>query len=340
MSDIDLVRDLRAESGLPGPERLAAGRARLSAAIAAETGRAVRQTGGKPRLLLTIGAGLLATAAVATVLAEPVKAPPAPQMHGTAEGSTAPPMQETAAVQLLDAASVTVAAHASREPGSHQWIYTRSVDAEQGQPTVTSDGWITFDGSQTAYLVDGKLTVHTANAVPPGSDTSPLGRYDDDTTPETAYNALASLPSDPKAILAEIRPWLAKLGPDTAERDDSGSAAAKESAEEFEYLSRLIWNAYAAAPGSALAAVFKTMAAIPGVTVEQGVKDAVGRSLVGVSANDGGVELLLDPATYQVVGMRTLSHRANGHGTGSAGSTVLGSLAWTRITLVAEPGQK
>ncbi|WP_034267865.1 CU044_5270 family protein [Actinospica robiniae] len=340
MSEIDVVRELRAESGLSGPERLAAGRARLSAAIAEEAGRSVRRTAGRQRLFLKVGVGLLATAAVAAVLAEPAKAPPAPPVHEASKGPDTPPMQEAAAVQLLEAASVTVAAHTGREPGNHQWIYSRSVDAEQGQPTVTDDEWITFDGSQSAYLVDGKLTLHTSPALPPGSDTSPLGLYEQNTTLETAYNALASLPSDPEAILADIRPWLTKLGPDTAELDGSGSATAKEHIEEFDYLSQLIWNAYAAAPGSALAAVFKTMAAIPGITVEQGVKDVVGRPSVGVSNNGGTDELLLDPTTYQVVGMRVLSQVPKGDANGPDEATVRESLAWTQVTMVSEPGRK
>lgn len=336
MSELDLVRELRAESGLPGPERLASGRARLSAAIAEETERAagspqgavslrVRSVGGTPRKRLTIGVGLLATAAVVAVLAEPAKAPLSP-----------PKTRDTAAVQLLDAASVTVAAKTSKEPGSLQWIYTRSVDREQEQPTQAYDGWITFDGSRTAYLQNDKLTVNRENTLPAGSNTSPLGRYDANTTPETAYNALASLPSDPKALLAEISRHVSSA-PQTG---IFVSASANESTKEFEYLAQLIWNAYAAAPGTALAAVFKTMAAMPGITVEQGVPDAVGRPSVAVSPDGGRTELLLDPATYQVVGLRTTSGGVNQGGAGPGTGAVLYSLALVQVTMVSGPGRK
>jgi hypothetical protein len=45
------------------------------------------------------------------------------------------------------------------------------------------------------------------------------------------------------------------------------------------------------------------MAAIPGVTVQQGITDAVGAPAIGVSDDGGYDQLLLDPVSYQVIGL-------------------------------------
>jgi hypothetical protein len=49
------------------------------------------------------------------------------------------------------------------------------------------------------------------------------------------------------------------------------------------------------------------MAALPGISVQQGVTDEAGAQAISVS-DDGYDQLLLDPNTYQVLGMRQL-HR-------------------------------
>ena len=49
------------------------------------------------------------------------------------------------------------------------------------------------------------------------------------------------------------------------------------------------------------------MAAIPGVTVQQGITDVAGNPAIGVSDDGGYDQLLLDPVSYQVTGLRQLS---------------------------------
>ena len=49
------------------------------------------------------------------------------------------------------------------------------------------------------------------------------------------------------------------------------------------------------------------MAAIPGVTVQRGITDAAGNPAIGVSDDGGYDQLLLDPVSYQVTGLRQLS---------------------------------
>jgi hypothetical protein len=79
---------------------------------------------------------------------------------------------------------------------------------------------------------------------------------------------------------------------------------------EFDYASLLLWNAAAGvgAPPAAEAAVFRAMAAIPGVTVQQDIADAAGARAIGVSGDGGYDQLLLDPVSYQVIGLRQVSN--------------------------------
>jgi len=94
----------------------------------------------------------------------------------------------------------------------------------------------------------------------------------------------------------------------------------------------------AAAPPSALAAVYRAIATIPGVTVQQGLRDAAGSPAVGVSADGGATELLLNPQTYQVIGIHMTM--APGKAKTVVQARSAGSIAYVRIAEVSRPGQR
>jgi hypothetical protein len=77
---------------------------------------------------------------------------------------------------------------------------------------------------------------------------------------------------------------------------------------EFDFLTLVLWNAAGGvgAPPAVEAAVFQAMAALPGISVQQGTTDEAGAQAISVSA-DGYDQLLLDPKTYQVLGLRQLN---------------------------------
>ena len=75
--------------------------------------------------------------------------------------------------------------------------------------------------------------------------------------------------------------------------------------------------------------MFRAMATLPGVTVKQGITDAAGAQATGVSA-DGYDQLLLDPVSYQVIGLLQLS-------TGTVPKPIL-SLAYAQVSEVSGPG--
>ena len=110
----------------------------------------------------------------------------------------------------------------------------------------------------------------------------------------------------------------------------------------FDYLAQLLWDAYAAAPPAALAHVYQAMADIPGVTVARGLTNAVGRAGIGVSANGGASWLLLDPHTYQVIGLNEKAISSRSVMVKGAPITFSGtiSMAWAEVAIVSGPGER
>jgi hypothetical protein len=205
------------------------------------------------------------------------------------------------------------------------------VQTQTGTPAQSNENWIRFDGLEQAYYQDGQLIVQPESS---GSD-----------GPLDSYHTLAALPAAPTAILATARQVVG-----TTQREwenwSSGSVVAELAPRtvgdaEFDYLAQLLWDAYAAAPPAALAHVYQAMAEIPGVTVTRGLTNAVGRSGIGVSAN-GVSWLLLDPRTYQVIGLneRAISNRSvmvKGAPITFSGTI---TMAWADVAVVAAPGQR
>jgi hypothetical protein len=326
MNDLDLVRTLRADVPSPSPARLAAGRGRILAAAAARRRRYWR-------LALPVGA-VTAAAAVAVVAVlggtatpshlRPAATPSHPRPAATGRVSLA--------AQVLTVAARTVAAEPATRPGNRQWIYSRFVQTQTGTATQSDENWIRFDGREQAYYLNGQLIV-----VPESSGSG---------GPLSSYRELAALPAAPSAIIA-----VASQAVGTTQRQwenwSSGSVvselAPRTAGEaEFDYLAQLLWNAYAAAPPATLAHVYQAMADIPGVTVTGGLTNAVGRAGIGVSANGGVSWLLLDPQTYQVIGLGEQALSRESVMVKGAPITFSGtiSMAWADVAVVAAAGQR
>ncbi len=237
-------------------------------------------------------------------------------------------------------------------PGPHQWFYTKFVEYGYGQPIQSSENWETFDGRQTAYFQNGQLIVHKTLGVFGSGGPTALDKYNANATPQTAYNALASLPSSPRALLAVVAQQVAAVGSQNVAAGSPVSlyTSTNRDALDFDYLAQLLWNAAPSAePRSAEAAVFRAMAAIPGVSSQRGITDAVGQPAIGLSASGGKSQLLLDPQTYQVIGVRAFSAgqkvslRAAGRKAAKLHwppkGTIFISMAWAQVTMVSGPGR-
>jgi hypothetical protein len=310
MNDLDVVRDLRAEMPLRDAARMAEGRARLLAETAATRPPRTRRV-----RLLTVAASAVAISAAAVAGYALIPAGGPVSAHPPAKAGEVS-RQATLAARILREASATVErASVTAEPAPGQWIYAKTVDYQPQAGTTTSENWMTFDGVQTAYYdtPGGPLVEHTSPSGAPdiAKDTSPLAAFGQSATPKTAYDALASLPSDPSALLAEIGKAASAGGANIAAGDPVAESAPRNQAQlEFDYLTLLLWNAAGGmgGPPKAEADAFQAMAALPGISVQQGVTDAAGVEAIAVSDDGGYSQLLLDPRTYQVLGLRQLSN--------------------------------
>ena len=317
MTDLDLVREMRAAVPAPTSARLAAGRSLILAAAA------------RPRRYwrLALPAGAITAAAAVAVVAV---------LGGTATPSRhpkpVPAAQVSLAARILTVAARTVAAAPSARPGDRQWVYSRFVQAQTGQATQSDENWIRFDGLEQAYYLNGQLILHP--------ETSGSGG------PLDSYRELAALPASPSAILSAAREVVGTT-PREWENWSSGSVVAELAPRtigdaEFDYLAQLLWDAYAAAPPAALAHVYQAMAEIPGVTAARGLTNAVGRAGIGVSANGGVSWLLLDPRTYQVIGLNERAIGARPAKVKGGPLTFSGtiSMAWADVAIVRDPGER
>jgi hypothetical protein len=321
-NDLDLIGEFRADLPPARPADLAAGRARLLTAMRPATSR--RRT---VRVLLPAGAvGTAAVAAVVFTLLGTTGAPPTPE-----------PGQ---AARLLADASVVVSAQPDVEPAPGQWIYSDSISYTYPRTRTEYGSWTTFDGSEDAYVENGRLVTHHR---PPAAPS-------DEDTPETSYAAMAALPTDPKAMLAYADKQVAgqKLAEVAASSPLNLYAARSTKAQlEFDYLAGLLWQSQNAAPPSAVAAVFSAMSTIPGIST-QSVLDDSGTPTVAISANGGLTRMLLDPKTYRVRGAQSLSDGTNPAkpGNGKTPSTpwpprgqIVSSLTLAQVALVSGPGK-
>lgn len=324
MNDLDLIREFRTQAPAPDGHQLAVGRARL---IQAATERIqpppqrhpFRPT--RPGLARVVAAAATVTVAAGTAAGLALtsggsRTAPPPGAGHAAGPATGPSAQATLTARFLRQASATVErAPAPTEPAPGQWIYNRTVDYQHGQGTSRDQEWITFDGAGTAYYErpGGPLITHASTAGVPAfpKGTSPLKAFGITATPKTAYDALASLPSGPKALLAAIARAvpMSQAANLVGGNPAFGHAPRRETQLQYDYLTLLLWNAAAGVggPPKAEAAVFRALATLPGITVQQGITDAAGAAAIGLSDDGGYHQLLLDPRTYQVLGLRSVS---------------------------------
>jgi hypothetical protein len=274
----------------------------------------------RPRLLAAVagGAALAVCAAGITGYAltrsHGPAAGPAAAVSSTPKTAPTPAAVQQAALAariLRDAATQVARVGVTAEPGPNQWIYAKTVMYEYpGGVQPADENWETFDGSQTAYFAGGQLITHTSPAAVPGRGVSAWTAWKAEISPKTAYDLLKSLPANPQALLFTVGKYVQEEGPSNVAAGDPLSAMppATQSQAEFDFLTLVMWNAAGGVggPPAAEAAVYQAMAALPGISVQQGVTDEAGVQAISVS-DDGYDQLLLDPKTYQVLGLRQLN---------------------------------
>ncbi|MFF0116751.1 CU044_5270 family protein [Streptomyces prasinus] len=300
MNELSELRGLRADAPLPDADRLAAPRARLTAAFRQET-RPERAALTRRRMILvgaaTAGA-LAVTAGIVATLPEDstrVSARKGPQM-----------LSADASADALELAATTVEKHDGTEPGPKQWVYEKSTVFVQGKPQ-NSEEWTRWDGTGHASLP----------GVPPAGDISDFDPDElqvwygpnqeerwrkegyEDRSQRQFYRFLATLPSDSDRMMKRIREKHA-IG------SIKGETRAQRDWREIDVLYRSVLI-----PPNVQAGLFRALAKIPGTRVTTGVKDPLGRAAIGVSVTyverapsgwQGKQEIFFDPESYAYLG--------------------------------------
>ncbi|QKW33331.1 CU044_5270 family protein [Actinomadura sp. NAK00032] len=243
-----------------------------------------------------------------------------------------PAVQLVSAAQVLGKAAQTAEARPAVTPRPGQWWYTKVVEAgptaEHGPKPHYSENWIKLDGSKDASLLNGKLVIYHHR-----------GAGAENFKAET--DRLMSLPSDPAKLRALLYEKVdAASAGDRMSKDRDGQA--------FRDAAQMLWDAPVAMPPATQAALYRVLAAIPGVQVQRNVKDGAGRPAIALSRGFGE-QFLLDPVTYQMVAQRTVNTGHNAPISRTKGKdprynvplgTVMYSLTRVVTKLVDKAGQR
>ncbi|MFD7492039.1 CU044_5270 family protein [Streptomyces sp. NPDC059832] len=280
MDEMTQLRELRADAPVPDRGALAPGRQRLTEAAA--PGRRVHRLRADWRVAAV---GAAAAITVAAVLGTQLGDAAAPDRSGPA--STAGTLRLDSPAEVLNrAADALEKQPAGPEPRDDQWIYTRTVQAAQGDQNGMAAGRVTYDP-------DAWVPYDNSAAAKNGKDS-------DYRTARQVYRATEALPDDPARLLAKVR----SFHPTGNTADSPPEAEAQHS---FRAMGLMV-EAYPIAP-AALARIYRAMATIPGVHVtDHLVKDAAGREAIAITRKEDGLheqrEILLDPHDFSYVGLR------------------------------------
>lgn len=202
------------------------------------------------------------------------------------------PGASPSAAEVLERAADQVAARPEVRPRDDQWVYESFVHDSADAPREES--WVRFDGTTYAtYQPAGSshLVVHQDE------------QGTTDATPEQWYDELAALPEDSHALLVQLR---------TSDLVDH-TIPSTEAVSDFGNVAECLLVA-PVLPLQAQASLFRALATIPGVEVDDDAHDLLGRSVLAVIWTGGNqegidpdekIEVLLDPSTYAALGERS-----------------------------------
>ncbi|MEU7295164.1 CU044_5270 family protein [Streptomyces exfoliatus] len=304
----------------PAPGRTEARRRHLLSEIDRQTrARSTRPVlRPKRRMALVLGA---AVAAGATVVVLSLGS-------GTTGAPNVPPAS-AASVQVLERAALAANATSQTKVLDGQYVYVKTVgytsvlsENKAGQMELLreDDGmeqWTSVDGSEpTLQRKAGKDKLLPQEG--PANLNSPT------------YNFLAALPTDPHALLKQIR--------EDAEKNHGAGSDSTTGPDQqaFVTIGDLLRNGVT--PPATTAALYRAAALIPGVDIAPDAVDAAGRRGVAVvRVHDGErTEWIFDASTNRLLGERTVLLKDNAWG--KAG-TVVTSVALVSSGIATEAGQ-
>lgn len=326
MSELDLLRDIAATPAPASPRTRARARAALSTRIdAAERG---------PRRVWFLSlTGAVATVGVVAVAFFSLGS------GGSHAASAAPALLHKAATAVLAQPGL-----GTLKPG--QYIYTKSVNAylttdlttdQLGRTTSefsvliprTRESWLGPDGTGWLHETSGKPAFLSERDrrrwVAAGRPDLGSGRVTDmalrnEDAPNLPMESL-DLPTDPEVLFARLEKQ--------ARGHSSGTYV-----QMFDLVGSNLRETYTTP--AQRAALYEVAARLPGVELIGNVKDAVGRTGVGVAMNDQSHRernaLIFDPVNYALVGEQAISLPGNWYG--YPAGTVIGHGAYLEQAVV------
>ncbi|WP_433473853.1 CU044_5270 family protein [Spirillospora sp. CA-142024] len=292
----------------------------------------VRQGRRRMRRRRTASVSAVTAVAAATVVASVTTG--AGMVGGDGGPGTTDPseLRLASATQVLKRAAEKAQARPETRPRPDQWAYAKTLEqgvaTGHGERPAVQETWTRMDGTQDAWFDDGKLVVHRQLEQVAGS----VSRR---------YARLGTLPTSPGALRTVIYKEIDAI----PQRDRQGP---DRDGEAFRTAAQMLWDAPLGFAPKTQAALYRVLAQIPGVRVDAKVKDGAGRPAIAISRGFGE-QFLLDPATYQVVGQRTVSNGRNAPQSKNGGvdsrfavppGTVTYSLTLLTVKVVDKAGQR
>jgi hypothetical protein len=302
MDELKLLEDLRRETPPITAAAAQAARARLLAA-AAESQPPAPRRGARGRLSragwrVAIAAALGVALTAVTVARDLGADPQRPQQAGPA-GLLGAGVANAA--ELGARAASAAAARPAANPRPNQWLYLEQLFAETGSDAppfapvgarrVTRRSWNRIDAKRFAYEHRGRL--HQL----PNHQLSPV-------YPWRTFAYVSRLPADPRALLARL---YATVSGGQKPYDHARFSREEQHRMVFDFIGDVLRDNIA--PPGVQAAIFRALPMIPGVRLQRDAVDAAGRHGVAFArVHDGHVrtELILDPRTYQYLGLRQI----------------------------------
>ncbi|WIX82915.1 CU044_5270 family protein [Amycolatopsis carbonis] len=314
MDEVEMIKAGRPPRQLPDDATLTAARAQLIT-VATQESRGRRNPKPSRYWVLT---GTLATAAAAAVVVGVVFAPspagrePVPSAASPAAVSPGV-VRAVDVVKILNTAAQRALALPNVPPRPDQYVYTQYTDGRQV--------WRSVDGGHTGLVQrsDGSRDVTPGCSDGQASAVDKAGQeVPGTTTPCSAEGAAykPGLPTDPAALLT----YLNGNVPYSADRPGDVNRVAKGTMELFDttYLTP-----------ATRAALFKTIATLPGLHLDTTASDSLGRQGIGISWTYGSTnQLVFDPSTYTFLGVTT-----------SADNGTEGASSVARVAIVDQAGQ-
>ncbi|MFG1754548.1 CU044_5270 family protein [Streptosporangium sandarakinum] len=311
MNEIEIVRNLRDE--VPHRPDVHAEERRLLTEIrggSPSPGRRPARLAFRPRWGLALAGAVLAAGAVVAVQAGGIGEP---RDRPTIAGPSAdrPP---SAAVVLENAALVAARAEAA-DIRPDQWVYRKESQHFPHGDLPTFEMWARMDGQRTAVREEGgELKIGKGEKGP--------------MNPATTQRDVDALPTDPDALLAHFRGMDRDMSPLSICQPNC-PAGTETDVKAFGTIGWYL-KFGPMIPPEKTAAMYRALAKIPNVRIEENATDGDGRPGIGVVLDLGPAGkgyYILDARDYRYLGTKVVT------GDDTAAMSVLGS------GVVDEPGQ-